>query len=254
MPYDNLYNRKIGAENNRTDQLHIDNLKRDDLYFAHIPQTSASAAKYITNDHYSKKPPMSGSAKGSFEDTGYGRVDGVAPVIKGGFGIPDILDHVPNVFKTTPGVVPALVEPKIESLLGLGKKKSKKKGGNLLDTIDKIMPFLGKGSLKKTKTMGVSGSDALGMVGLGKEKKARGRPKKKSVGSGFVSDAVDCMLFARANNKKKKAKGGNLVSDALGMVGLGEKKAKKGRGRPKKGGNLVSDALGMVGLGSEKKE
>ena len=59
MPYDNLYNRKIGAENNRTDQLHIDNLKRDDLYFIDLNKllNDINIKKELVHGEFSGKVP-----------------------------------------------------------------------------------------------------------------------------------------------------------------------------------------------------
>ena len=128
MPYDNRYNRMVGAQVDKADQEHINNLKKDHLYVETIPQTTASASKYIdTADYYAKKP-MSGYAAGTWKDTGISQQLGVKAdknAIKGGIGmdtIGQVLDHVPVAFKQTPGVVPALIQQK----LGLGKKKASK--------------------------------------------------------------------------------------------------------------------------------
>ena len=233
MPYDNAYNRKIGAEIQNADQEQINHLKRDNLYFHTFPHTTTASNYVDEKGDYSEKPPMSGFAYGTWLDYGNDKTLGIKGEIdskKGGAGLDEMgefLDAVPNAFKQTPGVVPALIQQK----LGLGKtkkekvKKSKKEGAGIVDTIDKIMPFLGQASLKKKDVAGVKSSDILGLVGG--EKKKAGRPKG---GAKFPDDEVKIRALGAGKIKEAsqmKTQGQGKPANAWQRL-LKETKDKKG--------------------------
>lgn len=230
MPYSNEYNRKIGEEIENLDQAQINHLKRDNLYFHTFPHTTTASNYVDEKGDYSEKPPMSGFAYGTWLDYGNDKTLGIKGQIdskKSGAGLDEMgefLDAVPNAFKQTSGVIPALIQKKL--LGGKAKKekikkekvkkeskkekvkKSKKEGSGIVDTIDKIMPFLGQASLKKKDIAGVKSSDILGLVGG--EKKKAGRPKG---GAKFPDDEV-----------KIRALGAGKIKEASQMKTQGQGK------------------------------